>query len=176
MGKRSNFPRIDKDKYNTPKSAVLPLLPFLPTGTLFAEPCAGAGALIDILEGEGHVCMQASDIAPERKGIETKNALDLDWNYIDADVVITNPPWTRALMHLIIECLSEKRVCWFLFDADWMHTKQSSELIKRCSRIVSVGRVKWMPDSPHVGKDNCCWYEFAPRHIIGPKFIGRQSG
>jgi hypothetical protein len=176
MGKRSNFSRLEKDKYNTPQSAILPLLPFLHTRTLFAEPCAGAGALIDILEGAGHVCMQASDIAPERGDITLISALDVNWEHIDADVIITNPPWTRSLMHPIIDCLSEKMVCWFLFDADWMHTRQSSQLIKRCSRIISVGRIKWIPGSPYVGKDNCCWYEFVPGHTLGPKFIGRQSG
>src|ERR1700757_4629821 len=98
MGKRSNFPRIPKDKYNTPKSAVLPLLPYLHSRTLFAEPCAGAGALIDILEGEGHVCMQASDVAPERVDVELRSALDVHWEYIIAEVIITNPPWTRSLM------------------------------------------------------------------------------
>lgn len=173
MGKRSDFPRVEKDKYSTPRPAVFPLLPYLPTRTLFAEPCAGAGALIDILEGGGHVCTWASDDAPERDDVVRESALDLDWDHIDAEMVITNPPWTRSLMHPIIDRLSARMECWFLFDADWAHTKQSSELIKRCSRIVSVGRVKWMPDSSHVGKDNCCWYEFLPGHTQGPRFIGR---
>jgi hypothetical protein len=28
--------------------------------------------------------------------------------------------------------------------------------------VVSVGRVKWIPDSKMTGKDNCAWYHFAP--------------
>jgi hypothetical protein len=31
-------------------------------------------------------------------------------------------------------------------------------------KVVSVGRVKWMPDSDSTGKDNAAWYLFgAPR-------------
>ena len=36
---------------------------------------------------------------------------------------------------------------WLLFDADWMHTHKSSEYIKYCSMIVSVGnQVVWKYD------------------------------
>jgi hypothetical protein len=41
-----------------------------------------------------------------------------------------------------------------------MHTKQSSTLITYCSKIVSVGRVKWIEGSKNTGKDNCAWYLF----------------
>lgn len=51
MGKRSNFPRIDKDFYSTiDPRAIPPLLAHLGEGVRYAEPCAGAGALIDLLE------------------------------------------------------------------------------------------------------------------------------
>jgi hypothetical protein len=42
MGKRSDFRRVERDAYNTPLSAVLPLLQALPAGTRFIEPCCGA--------------------------------------------------------------------------------------------------------------------------------------
>ena len=44
MGRRSNFLRIDKDAYDTPPKAVLPLLPHLHPGIRFIEPCGGKGA------------------------------------------------------------------------------------------------------------------------------------
>jgi len=47
-----------------------------------------------------------------------------------------------------------------LDEANWMHTKQASPYLKFCSKIVSVGRVKWIPDSKTTGKDNCAWYLF----------------
>ena len=59
MGKRSDFERKPRDFYPTPIEAVEPLLPHLPEGFKFAEPCAGNGALIEHLESKG-VCMWAS--------------------------------------------------------------------------------------------------------------------
>lgn len=169
MAKRSNFPRTPQDKWATPRAAILPLLPQLPAGCHFAEPCAGNGALIDLLEGEGHRCVWASDVAPERDGIQVADALSLQ--AIQADIVITNPPWTRSVMHPLIDHLSAMLPCWFLFDTDWAYTRQSADLIRRCSKIVPIGRIKWIPDSKGPGFDNCCWYEFLPGHTTGPRLI-----
>jgi hypothetical protein len=174
MSKRSaQFDRISKDKYATPREAVLPLLPQLPARTVFTEPCAGNGALIDILASEGHQCVWASDTAPERDDVVSLDALKL--GNIAADMFITNPPWTRKLMHPIIDHLSAMLPCWFLFDADWVYTKQSAALIQRCAKIVPIGRIRWIPGSPHVGKDNCAWYQFLPGHTIGPRFVPREA-
>lgn len=178
MGKRSDLPRIPKDKYASTYACVVPLLPHLEPGTVFAEPCAGNGALIDLLADAGHVCAWATDIAPEREDIGTLNALALPQigaRNIPVQKVITNPPWTRSILHPLIDALSHMLPCWFLFDADWPHTRQSAELIMRCSRIIPIGRIKWIPDSEHVGKDNCCWYEFLPGHTAGPLFTPRGA-
>ena len=50
MGKRSDFERKPRDFYPTPIEAVYPLLEHLEENFLFAEPCAGDGALINHLE------------------------------------------------------------------------------------------------------------------------------
>ena len=170
MGKSSNFPRHKHDQYRTPAKAVIPLLPLLPAGTVFAEPCAGDGALVEILEGYGHRCVWATDIDPQSPHVSYDDALTI--RNIGADMFITNPPWTKSILHPMIDHLSSMLPCWFLFDADWPHTKQSSKLIARCSRIVPIGRLKWIAGSAHAGLDNCCWYEFLPNHNIGPRFIG----
>jgi hypothetical protein len=60
-----------------------------------------------------------------------------------------------------------------LFDADWMHTKQSAALMTYCTRIVSVGRVKWIEGSRNTGKDNCAWYLFDRAGQQETKFFGR---
>jgi hypothetical protein len=41
---------------------------------------------------------------------------------------------------------------------------------------VSVGRVKWIPDSKMTGKDNCCWYLFDQADDAPAQFIGRAAG
>jgi hypothetical protein len=173
MGKRSNFERVERDFYPTPREAVFPLLPHLEPGTVFAEPCAGDGALVQHLESFGHRCVWASDIEPKSSTVFTHDVFQ--HTDTEASHFITNPPWARSILHPLIEHLSSMRPSWLLFDADWMHTKQSATLIKRCSKIVSIGRVKWIPDSKMTGKDNCVWHLFEPGHTEGPRFYGRVN-
>ena len=172
MGKRSDFERIPRDFYPTPETAVLPLLPHLAPGTRFAEPCAGDGRLIDHLRRAGHVCEWASDIEPRRDDIHENDAETCGIGA--ADCYITNPPWDRKVLHPIILNLSRHAPTWLLFDADWMHTKQSAPFMPLLKKIVSVGRVKWIEDSPHTGKDNCCWYLFDASEETAAQFNARQ--
>lgn len=83
--------------------------------------------------------------------------MTVEWS---PEAFITNPPWTRSLLHPLIVHLSNQAPTWLLFDADWMHTKQAAPYLDRLVRIVSVGRLKWIPDSKMDGKDNCAWYLF----------------
>ena len=91
----------------------------------------------------------------------------------DADLIITNPPWDRDVLHPLIDVFSNMLPTWLLFDADWMHTKQAIPFLTRCDRIVSVGRVKWFPETKMVGKDNCAWYLFLPDDVEETVFYGR---
>ena len=170
MGKRSDFERKPRDFYPTPMEAVEPLLPHLPEDFLFAEPCAGNGALIKHLETKG-ICMWASDIEPQAKGICECDYSDIGFDeLIESEYVITNPPWDRKILHPMIEYFAPRIRTWLLFDADWMHTKQSAPYMKMCSKIVSVGRIKWFGNM--TGKDNCVWYLF-DRKVNNTIFYGR---
>lgn len=171
MGKRSEFERAPRDYYPTPREAVVPLLDHLAEDTTFIEPCAGNGALIGHLAEAGHICLFACDIEPHGLHIHERDARTLGMN--GADCFITNPPWSRPVMHQIITNLSMQLPTWLLIDADWMHTRQASPYLPWVRKIVSVGRVKWIPDSPHTGKDNCCWYLFNQRSSGPTEFIGR---
>ena len=175
MGKRSTFERLPRDFYPTPFEAVRPLLPHLPPHTKFVEPCAGDGALIDALVGECHVCTYAFDIEPQRSDIHVGDARIESSAGFGADCFITNPPWDRLVLHPVIANLSERLPTWLLFDADWLHTKQSIPYLPRLRQVVSVGRVKWIPDSKMTGKDNCCWYLFDKPTTGVPIFIGRTT-
>jgi hypothetical protein len=167
MGKRSDFERKERDLYQTPYAAVVPLLPHLPEIARFDEPCVGDGDLVKHLECHGHKCFAIGDI------FSGQDALDIIGT--PADMFITNPPWNRKILHRIILHLSAIRPTWLLFDADWMHTKQASEYMEYCRKIVSVGRVKWIPDSPHTGKDNCAWYLFTKERTAHTEFYGRVA-
>jgi hypothetical protein len=174
MGKRSSFDRIPRDFYPTPYEAVVPLLPHLGRPGTFCEPCCGDGRLIQYLERAGHKCICAFDIDPKLDGAYCLDAT-INWSDGDPDFYITNPPWERATLHAIIENLSRHLPTWLLFDADWMHTRQSAPFMPYLRKIVSVGRVKWIPDSPFTGKDNCCWYLFDQTSEAPAQFIGRAA-
>lgn len=175
MGKRSSFSRVDRDFYPTPIEAVTPLLPHLAPCTRFVEPCAGDGRLIDHLASAGHVCTYAFDVEPRRSDVHLGCArIELSAGH-GADCFITNPPWSRPVLHAIITNLSARLPTWLLFDADWMHTRQAAPFLPHLQKIVSVGRVKWIADSPFTGKDNCCWYLFDANAVAPAQFIGRAA-
>ncbi len=171
MGKRSKFKRIERDFYPTPYEAVVPLLPYLAVRR-YMEPCAGDGALIDHLSQHNIEACYVSDIEPRgNRHIPQGDALDITYK---PPQIITNPPWDRKILHPMIEHFRRLAPTWLLFDADWMHTKQSAEFMPYCHKIVSVGRVKWIPNSKMTGKDNCCWYLF-DKHPADTIFYGRTQ-
>ena len=165
------FERKPRDFYPTPIEAVMPLKPHLPEEFEFIEPCAGNGILVEHLESFGGKCISATDIEPQVDTITEANAFSIEHN----GLVITNPPWDRKILHPMIEHFTKSdKGCWLLFDAAWMHTKQSESYMKWCRKIVSIGRVKWIPDSGMVGKDDSCWYYFN-RYGNGTEFFGRKQ-
>lgn len=174
MGKRSDFERIPRDFYPTPYAAVVPLLPHLPRGATYCEPCVGDGALVEHLARHGHHSVCAFDIEPKFANAYVGDARTL-WSDGDPDFYITNPPWDRKVLHPIIDNLSRHLPTWLLFDADWMHTRQSAPFMPYLRKIVSVGRVKWITDSPFTGKDNCCWYLFDQTSEAPAQFVGRAA-
>ena len=121
-------------------------------------------------------CVFKSDIEPQRKDIKKLDAFDIDiFMFMAADLIITNPPWDRKILHPLLLHFVGIIPTWLLFDADWIHTKQSVEYLPYLRKIVSVGRVKWIADSQNTGKDNCCWYYFDNYSLNStPKFFGRS--
>lgn len=176
MGKRSDFKRLSKDKYLTwDPNPVRILQPHLPVGLLYVEPCAGNGDLIESMKWHGHECVYACDIKPGKKWIEKRDALDLDKRWrcgTRAKMFVTNPPWSREVMHDLIGHLSSLLPLWCLMSADWAHTKQATQYLDRCKHIVSAGRVRWIKNTTDVGVDNTAWYLFDHRHTGGPRFTG----
>lgn len=178
MGKRSSFDRLKRDGYDTPLPAMWSLFPHLPDHARFAEPCAGRGVLIDHLENNGFECVYACDLKPRAtmlpRVIEKRDALTVTRAKVRAaDMIVTNPPWTHEVLMALIAHFMTLRPSWLLLDADWMHNQRTSVMVDRCSKVVSIGRVKWFADSKHVGKSNCCWYFFPQHHRGGPVMIGR---
>lgn len=175
MGKRSDFERVPRDFYPTPKAAVEPLIPHLERGLFIGEPCAGDGRLALHLHDFGWHVSYAADIEPMADGIEQADAVDVPVDPRVCDIIVTNPPWDRKLLHPMIEKFSDALPTWLLFDADWMHTKKAAPFMNRLRKVVSVGRVKWIEESKMTGKDNCCWYLFDKPSNEPTVFYGRTN-
>jgi hypothetical protein len=174
MGKRSDFPRRDRDYYPTPFEVAEPLFPFLKDVSTFVEPMSGDGSLVRHLETTHMECLWSSDIEPQDKGIKKQDAFTIEEpSIMEADVIITNPPWTRPILHKAIEYFINMKPTWLLFDHDWTCTKQSAPLMRYCRKIISVGRVKWIPGTKHTSKDSVCWYLFTKQDSGAPRFYGR---
>jgi hypothetical protein len=164
MGKRSNFDRIPHDLYETPLDAVFPLIPHTKGIHIFAEPCAGDGALVRHLETFGMKCGYAGEITRGRDALSATN-------YGEAiDAIITNPPHSREVMHELIYHFMQIAPTWLLIDFDWAATQQAANRMTYCSDIVVIGRVKWIPNSPYTGKENYCWYRFSHMNKAKPRF------
>jgi methylase of polypeptide subunit release factors len=162
MGKRSKFKRVEKDYYPTPAKALEPLVQHLPEVFTFCEPCAGDGRLIrHIQQARPRAeCVMALDIEPHKIDILQADALEIDEKALKADFIITNPPWTRQLLHPLIDRFASIAPTWLLFDADWAYTKQARQFTDYLKIIQVVGRVKWIEASEFSGKDNVSWYLF----------------
>src|SRR6187401_2689650 len=161
MGKRSNFERIPRDFYPTPAAAVPPLIPHLRGVRSFAEPCCGDGALVRHLESYGLRCVYAGDIETSQDALATDQ-------YGGAQVIVSNPPYTRELMHRLIAHFQGIAPTWLLIDYDWSATKQAAAYMLHCSDIVILPRLKWFDNSKDTGKNNHAWYRFDSRHSGGP--------
>lgn len=174
MGKRSDFEKRKNDAYDTwnPR-AVKPLLPFLEPGEPFIEPCAGRGALIDLLETAGHPCVAAYDIVPRREDIEIADARTVRLQSLVKR--ISNPPWSRHILVPIILNLAPQGPIWLLLDADFMHLVKPGPraALGYCHAIVSVGRLKWVEDTNYTAQDNAAWYLFGPDPPATPLFYSR---
>lgn len=172
MGKRSpDFEKKPRDYYPTiDPSAVEALVPHLKICCQFIEPCAGAGDLLDRLENHGIECQGAYDIEPGSPYIAKGNCLNLTRQ--DVDYYITNPPFTWVILQPIMDHLISLLPTWLLLPADVMHNVRIAPYMKKCVKVVSIGRMYWQ-DNKVKGVDNYCWYLFDKDHVGPTEFIGR---
>jgi hypothetical protein len=166
MSKRApgRFERSPRDFYATPSKAVLPLIPHLRRAGIrtFAEPCCGEGDLIRHLEAHGLRCVYAGDLGTGQDALARSH-------YGSANAIITNPPFTRPVMHALITHFQSIAPTWLLIETDWLFTQQAESFLPHCSEVVCIGRVQWEPGSKHTSLDNYGWARFDVRHAIGPK-------
>lgn len=175
MSKRSSFEKIPRDFYPTtdPKAIPPKLVEFI-RGKTYAEPCYGEGDLEDLLM-DVSVCRWRSDI--RKTGCcKLWDAMCLSKSEIArCDMILTNPPFSRDVLLPMIDHFVSLKPTWLLLPADMMHNRYFSPYMAKCSRVVSVGRLKWFKDSKHTSTDNFSWF-FWP-HKAEPTdtiFFGRN--
>ena len=170
MGRRCDFKRRPHDAYHTiDPRAVQALAPHIKGVWYYAEPCAGGNHLIHLLNDIGLICVWAFDLFD---GVDAMELTAADVK--SADAIITNPPWTRQLLHPMILHFQALKPTWLLFDADWAFNRHAAPFLDQCSDIVAIGRLRWMEESKTSGKDNAAWYRFDAGHKGGPRFHGRR--
>lgn len=175
MAKRSDFKRVERDYYRTfdPKAG-LALRGFLPDGTRTIEPFAGAGDLINQTPWLDWII--TTDIEPQAYDIGTRDAFSYEAvDLLEVDVVVTNPPWSRPILHKTIEHFAPKRPTWLLLDANWVWTKQASPFIEKyLTDIVSIGRLQWIEGTTMSGKDDVSWFRFSSDKNAPTRLYGRR--
>lgn len=181
MGKRTDFPRVARDFYPTPPTAVRPLIAHLPHGKTFWEPCAGDGRLAMYIENmhPSIKCGFMSDIEPQPHplGQHILKADAMTITATTADMIITNTPWpakhgrgepTLSFIHHF----AAMKPTWLLLASDFAHNVYFSEVVHMCQKIVSVGRVSWMANGVS-GMENAAWYLFDAKWDGQTQFYGR---
>lgn len=172
MTKRApgKFARNPRDLYSTPFKAVPFLIPHIDRDVPYAEPMAGEWKLVGHLMRFHLHCGYAGDIGEGRDALEWQPSEGVGQ-------IISNPPWTWALLKpLLAHLIATGLPVWLLLDADLMHNVRMRPFMDQCFRIVSVGRLKWIPDSAHQGLDNAAWYGFRADAVGYPQFVPREQG
>lgn len=178
---RDYYPTIDP-------RAVAPLVAHLGRSVRYAEPCAGAGDLIDLFAPYGWQCQWAADLLPMRRTVHSTGQLIAQQDVVslplliaeaaaryEPEMFVTNPPWDRRILHMMIDTLARLRPSWFLFDAGWKETKQAARFGPMCHTIISVGRLQWIAGSDAQSTDDCSWYGFDANHRGGTTYVWPQA-
>ena len=158
MSKRSSFEKIPRDFYPTTDPNVL-VPEFIRSirGRRYAEPCCGEGDLTELLT-EVSICKWESDIENRGAG-KVWDAMCLSKHELEkCDLIITNPPFTKSVLLPLIDHFTTLKPTWLLLPSDMMHNKYFGSYMDKCSKVVSIGRVKWFKDSKATSTDNFCWY------------------
>ena len=111
-GRHSFADRAD-DLYETPACAVQALLEVESLPYVIWEPACGRGAIARVLEAAGHK-VHASDLRDYGYGIPGVNFLTTRVVPLDAECILTNPPYKHAEAFVARALRSSPKVVMFL--------------------------------------------------------------
>lgn len=183
MSKRTpGLPQRPNGFWPTPKSAIAPLVPWLPRRAAYGEPCAGDGAIVAGLADlwPGGCCVWQSDLAPQARGIEALRVDEITAQRAGrVDLWITNPPWPKGGKRgdpalSIIAHLAAIAPVWALLPWDFSANDYLRRLHGICSDAIPIGRVSWMGNG-QPGKDNCGWFRFDQGWTLGAPLLRKRG-
>lgn len=103
---KTEHERDPRDFYRTPATAVEAILPHLTAGGIALDPCAGDGAILDVLKDSGRFELVAGlelDINLQAACAKKHACLQVDafvGDWCKPDIVVMNPPFKHALPFL----------------------------------------------------------------------------
>ena len=169
MGKRSSFARRPMDRTARPMRRCCRCC-------RFSTACSSSPSHVRARAAGRASRTARTDLHPCRRSRRGQDALLLDAaDVAGADAIITNPPWTRELLHPLISHFQQLKPTWLLFDADWCHT-QAGRAIPPPLQPHRVGRPGEVDSGLAVHRQGQRrLVAFRPRHDEGPRFYGRME-
>lgn len=166
---RSNFNKVPSDQYFSYDPRIgESLKPYLPKQEFtFIEPFAGKGHLIDQIQ---YYCphaklISAFDIENSSTKIIKIDIRNAKINSVP-DYFISNPPFSRSFMKLTKEQIIKFRKIaptWMLLPFATACNKGFAEQMEYCTKIVPVGRIRWIPNSEHDETKDIAWFKFVQK-------------
>ncbi len=123
------------------------------------------------------ICQWRSDIRETVSSSKVMNALSLTKEQLEGvDLIVTNPPFTRTVLMPMLDHFITLKPTWLLLPSDLMHNVYFGDAMRRCSKVVSVGRLRWFKETKSLSMESYCWY-FWPQYSIQQEtvFKGRNK-
>lgn len=160
VGGASSTGRRELDFYPTPPEPTIALLRWwgdgLPSDQTVWEPCAGDGAIVDVVEQHGRQVV-ASDVVDRGRGYPTRDYFDFKSRA--APNIITNPPFSRAADFILHAAdLNVQRMALLLKSHFWQAAKRMK--VWRRWRPNWVLPLTWRVDFTGGGQAtmDCAWF------------------
>ena len=142
-GGNFNENRRELDFYPTPANVTIALLDFLnlPLGRTVWEPACGSGNMSKVIENRGYKVF-STDLATECYGEGGINFLDCQ--SIQADAIITNPPFNLS-EQFIVKAMADAKIVCLLLKSQYWHAKSRYQLFEKYPPSF-VLPLTWRPD------------------------------
>jgi hypothetical protein len=167
---------VQDSYWPSPAEVITPGLVKHIKGLRYAEVCAGNGKLIRHLQPYAK-CVWASDVYSRHGKVVERCALSLTAAEMRTRLVITNPPFSSKFLYRFLDhCIEECLTTWLFLPMDFGLRVTSAFVMPFCERIVAIGPVRFIEDSPSKGETNFAWFKFVPRktrtifEAIPPRF------